>query len=124
MLDKMSKEYKFLGSNMAIRARVWDEIKDELCEDPDNLMHEDVDPAVHLTPAGYKTVYDSHMVSGVSARRLENTPRQFYSYIMRNERTFKEHDLKSRAARVPIIIYLSTYLSVRCGWLMTTRLIV
>lgn len=114
MLDKMSREYKFLfGSNMGIRKRVWHEIKPELCDDPDNLMHEDVDLAVHLTQLGYKTIYDSRLSSGVSARRLENNPKQFYSYIMRNERTFKEHDLKSRAARVPIIIYLSTYFPLR-----------
>lgn len=109
-LDKLAKEYRFLfGSNMAIRRKVWHEISDELCEDVDDKMHEDIDIAIHLHERGFKVVYLPDMIGGMSARRLEDSPKDFYQYIMRYERTFKHHDIASRSARIPIFIYLATY---------------
>ena len=58
-------------------------------------------------------VYDPNMIAGMSARRLEDSPREFYQYVMRFERTFKAHGVKSRTARIPIFIYLLTYFPVR-----------
>lgn len=109
-LDKLTKEYKFLfGSNMAVRRKVWHEIIDDLCEDVNDEMHEDIDVAFHLHDRGYKVVYLPNMIGGMSARRLEDSPKDFYQYIMRYERTFKYHGVSSRAARIPIFIYLATY---------------
>lgn len=109
-LDRLARDHKFLfGSNMAMRATAWHEIKDEVCLDEEDLMHEDMDLALHLFQRDMKIVYDRKMLGGMSARRLEDSPRKFYRYIMRYERTYKRHDIKSAAARIPIFIYLSTY---------------
>lgn len=109
-LDKLAKKHRFLfGSNMAVRASVWKAILPELCEDKEDKMHEDIDIALHLFQAGYKVVYVPDMIGGMSARRLEDSPKDFYRYVMRFENTYKAHGIKSASARIPIFIYLSTY---------------
>ncbi len=109
-LDKLAKSHRFLfGSNMAVRATVWRDILPLLCEDKEDKMHEDIDIALHLHLEGYKVAYVSDMVGGMSARRLEDSPKDFYRYVMRFENTYKHHGIKSATARIPIFIYLSTY---------------
>lgn len=109
-LDKLAKSHRFLfGSNMAVRRTVWHDILPHLCEDKEDKMHEDIDIALHLHEEGYKVVYVSDMVGGMSARRLEDSPKDFYRYVMRFENTYKNHDIKSASARIPVFIYLATY---------------
>lgn len=109
-LDKLARGHKFLfGSNMAIRRSTWQQIEPEVCHDHEDEMHEDIDLALHLYLRGMKVVYDSCMVGGMSARRLEDSPKRFYNYVMRFERTYKRHHIKSATARIPIFIYLTTY---------------
>ena len=109
-LDKLAKSHRFLfGSNMAVRRTVWKKILPHLCEDEADKMHEDIDIALHLHLEGYKVVYIQHMVGGMSARRLEDSPKDFYRYVMRFENTYKHHGIKSASARIPIFIYLATY---------------
>lgn len=109
-LDKLARGHKFLfGSNMAVRKSSWEQIVDELCVDDDDRMHEDIDIALHMYLRGMNIKYDSYMIGGMSARRLDDSPRAFYNYVMRFERTYKNHHIKSATARIPIFIYLSTY---------------
>jgi glycosyltransferase involved in cell wall biosynthesis len=109
-LDKLAKSHRFLfGSNMAVRRSVWNVIVPHLCEDKEDKMHEDIDIALHLHLEGYKVVYLPDMIGGMSARRLEDSPKDFYRYVMRFENTYKAHDIKSATARIPIFIYLTTY---------------
>jgi glycosyltransferase involved in cell wall biosynthesis len=113
-LYKMAKEHKFLfGSNMAIRATVWDKVSTLTHPDPDDELHEDIDLALTLCENDYEVVYDPNMVGAMSARRLEDSPRKFYYYVMRFERTFKVHNVSSLTARIPIVIYLLTYFPLR-----------
>lgn len=113
-LDHLARDHKFLfGSNMAIRATAWHEIKNDICLDHEDELHEDMDIALHMYQRDMKIVYDRQMLGGMSARRLEDSPREFYRYVMRYERTYKRHDIKSAAARIPIFIYLSTYFPLR-----------
>lgn len=110
LYDKLAKTHRWLfGSNMAVRASVWRQIAPELCLDEADLMHEDIDAALHLHAAGFRVVYLPEMIGGMSARRLEDSPKDFYDYVMRYERTYQHHDVSSRSARIPIFIYLSTY---------------
>jgi hypothetical protein len=76
-------------------------------------MHEDVDLALTLFENDFEVVYEPEMIGGMSARRLEDSPRNFYRYVMRFERTFKAHDVRSATARIPILIYLLTYFPLR-----------
>lgn len=113
-LSKMSKDHMFLfGSNMAIRADVWEKVGTMTHPDPDDELHEDIDLALTLCEHDYKIVYDPNMVGAMSARRLEDSPRKFYYYVMRFERTFKVHNVNSLTARIPIVIYLLTYFPLR-----------
>jgi glycosyltransferase involved in cell wall biosynthesis len=113
-LYKMSKEYYFLfGSNMAIRSSVWQKVSALTHPDHKDELHEDIDLALVLCKNGYEVIYDPKMVGAMSARRLDDSPRKFYYYVMRYERTFKLHNVRSTTARIPILIYLLTYFPLR-----------
>lgn len=113
-LYRMAKDHKFLfGSNMAIRGSVWGKVSSLTHADPDDELHEDIDLALTLCENDYEVVYDPKMVGAMSARRLEDSPRKFYYYVMRFERTFKVHNVSSLTARIPIVIYLLTYFPLR-----------
>lgn len=113
-LHNSAKDHTFVfGSNMAIRQNAWEEIKDCLHLDKDDQLHEDIDIALCLFKKNLKVVYDPEMVGGMSARRLEDKPRDFYNYVMRFERTFQIHGIKSTSARIPIFIYILIYFPVR-----------
>lgn len=113
-LHRLAKDHRFLfGSNMAIRASAWHQIKDLTNDDPEDLMHEDIDLGLTLFENDLEIVYDPMMIAGMSARRVEDSPRKFYNYVMRFERTFKVHGIKSATARIPIIGYLLVYFPVR-----------
>ncbi|OYX56242.1 MAG: glycosyl transferase, partial [Micrococcales bacterium 32-70-13] len=73
---RLAREYHFVfGSNMALRATAWQAIRHEVCRDEEDLFHEDIDISVHLYDAGLKAVYVPTMVTGMSARRVEDSPR-------------------------------------------------
>jgi len=107
---RITSEYHLLfGSNMALRATAWRAIRDEVCLDPDDDLHEDIDISIHLNEHDFKVVYSSEMVTGMSARRVDDNPRQYYSYVMRFERTYKKHNVRSIALRAPMAILISAY---------------
>lgn len=113
-LHKMAKDHRFLfGSNMAIRRTVWKKIGSLTSLDPNDELHEDIDLALVLFENNYEVVYDPRMIGGMSARRIEDSPRKFYHYVMRFERTFQVHHVRSATARIPILIYLLTYFPIR-----------
>lgn len=113
-LHRVAKDHRFLfGSNMAIRASAWHDIKDLVHKDEHDELHEDIDLALTMFEHDFEIIYDPSMVAGMSARRLEDSPREFYQYVMRFERTFKIHGVKSATARIPIFIYLLAYFPIR-----------
>ena len=107
---RLATSYKFLfGTNMALRRSVWEAIRDEVCLDADVDMHEDIDLSVHIYDAGYNTVYSSEMVAGMSSRRLDDTPRDFYDYVGRFDRTYSRHGIRKRRLRAPAWVFLAVY---------------
>lgn len=113
-LYNSAKDHTFLfGSNMAIRKSAWTEIQDTIHRDEADELHEDIDIALSLYRKGLYVAYDPDMVGGMSARRIEDKPRDFYNYVMRFERTFQIHDISSATARIPIFIYLMIYFPIR-----------
>lgn len=104
------RDHRYLfGSNMALRASAWEAIKDQVAPDPEGKFHEDIDIALCLHKAGFKIIYNPKMIGSMSARRLEDSPRKFYDYVMRFERTFQHHGIKGPTARIPMFVFLSTY---------------
>jgi glycosyltransferase involved in cell wall biosynthesis len=107
---RLATSYKFLfGTNMALRRSVWEAIKDEVCLDADIDMHEDIDLSVHIYDAGFTTVYASDMVAGMSSRRLDDTPKDFYDYVGRFDRTYSRHGIRKRRLRAPGWVFLALY---------------
>ena len=58
---------------MAMTKKIWDEIKDDLCND-NFEYHEDVDISVHIHKLGGIIVFDPHFESQFSARNLNAIP--------------------------------------------------
>lgn len=107
---RLAREYHFVfGSNMAVRATAWQRIRGEVCRDEADLFHEDIDISVHLYDAGLKAVYVSTMVAGMSARRIDDNPRDYVSYVGRFDRTYTHHDVRNRALRAPAWVFLAVY---------------
>jgi glycosyltransferase involved in cell wall biosynthesis len=110
VLKLAKKQYHFLfGSNMAIRRGAWDIIRSEVCRDEADEMHEDIDISVHLADHALRIQYVPEMISGMSARRLEDSPKDYRYYVTRFDRTYNVHKIDRRMARVPMLIFMSVY---------------
>jgi glycosyltransferase involved in cell wall biosynthesis len=106
----ITQDYHLLfGSNMALRATAWRAIRADACLDPDDELHEDIDLSIHLHEHELRVAYSSEMVTGMSARRIDDSPRQYYNYVMRFERTYQKHKIRSVALRAPMAVLLSAY---------------
>ncbi len=110
MLKLAKHQYHFLfGSNMALRRTAWETIRDETCLDKKDEMHEDIDLSLHLAEHDLKVQYWPAMVSGMSARRLEDSPRDYRYYVTRFDRTYKAHNVKKMALKAPMVVFFSVY---------------
>lgn len=109
-LLRLTREYHFLfGSNMAIRRSAWLAIRDQVCRDEDDELHEDIDLSVHLAENSLAAAYVPTMVSGMSARRLEDSPRDYAYYVRRFERTYARHGLMNPVLRAPMWVFFAIY---------------
>lgn len=71
-------------------------------------MHEDIDVSLHLIANGLKTVYNPKMVVGVSARRIDTSPRSFRTYLKRFKTTFNAHPEHTRTTK-PEYVFTALY---------------
>jgi len=107
---KLARDYKFLfGSNMALSRSAWLAVREETCADEEDLMHEDLDLAVHVNDAGLNIVYCSKMIAGMSGRRMDDSPSDIVSYLGRYDRTYNHHGIPDRLLRVPAAVFLALY---------------
>lgn len=107
---KLAGEFVFLfGSNMAIRRSAWLDVRDTVCADRDDLMHEDLDLAIHLALAGKRIAYVSAMEAGMSARRLDSSPRDYLFYVERFKRTYASHGIHDLRLLAPMVVLLGVY---------------
>lgn len=105
---KYMKRFPFLaGNNMAIRRRVWQKIRNELCED--KTIHEDLDIAIHLYRRKIVIAYDKRMKAGMSSRRYDDTPRGLHRYVTMTDNAFKKHHLKTIGVHVSSFAYMLGY---------------
>jgi cellulose synthase/poly-beta-1,6-N-acetylglucosamine synthase-like glycosyltransferase len=109
-ISKLVKQYHFLfGTNMALRRSAWETVRGDICLDADVEMFEDIDLSVHLYDDGFRIVYAPEMVAGMSARRIDDSPRDFLAYAKRFDTTYNHHGLRKRALRIPQWAYLGIY---------------
>ncbi len=87
------------GSNMAVRATAWQKIKNQVCRDKEDIMHEDIDISLHLIGNGMATVYSPRMVVGMSARRMDTSLKSFLAYMRRFRNTFAAHPEHTRKVK-------------------------
>ncbi|MFW8745799.1 glycosyltransferase family 2 protein, partial [Mesorhizobium japonicum] len=107
---KLARDYHFVfGSNMAIRASAWRDLRPVVCRDLEDAFHEDIDLSIHLQRRGHRVVYSSDMVAGMSARRLDDSPKDYASYVMRWDRTYDAHGITNPALRVPMVVFAAIY---------------
>ena len=107
---KLARDYHFVfGSNMAIRASAWRDIRGDVCRDLADEMHEDIDLSIHLQRRGHRVAYSSAMVAGMSARRLDDNPRDYTNYVMRWDRTYDAHGIANPALRAPMVVFAAIY---------------
>ena len=107
---KLVRDYKFLfGSNMGLTRTAWLAVRDETCADEEDLMHEDLDLAVHVHRAGLKIVYAPRVIAGMSLRRMDDSPSDIVSYLMRFDRTYNHHGIPDRRLRVPAAAFMAVY---------------
>lgn len=110
VLKLARKQYHFLfGSNMAIRRTAWEQIRESTCRDEADEMHEDIDLSLHLAERDLVIRYLPAMVSGMSARRLEDSPKDYRYYVTRFDRTYKAHSINKRILGIPPLIFMSIY---------------
>lgn len=96
------------GSNMALRASAWNAIKNQVCEDRGDTIHEDIDISLHLISNGLKTAYNPKMVVGMSARRMDTSLSDFLTYMRRFKNTFESHPGHIRTTK-PEYVFTSLY---------------
>ena len=107
---KLAREYHFVfGSNMAIRASAWRDIRAVVCRDEADEFHEDIDLSIHLYERGHRVGYNPKMVAGMSARRIDDNPREFLSYVWRYQRTYDAHGIDNPALRAPMVVWSALY---------------
>jgi glycosyltransferase involved in cell wall biosynthesis len=110
VMIKLARDYSFVfGSNMALRRSAWQEIRNEVCLDEGDELHEDIDISVHLHANMLRVQYVSSMVAGMSARRIDDSPFDYLYYVRRFERTYKRHGVQGVGVRVPMYLFLTIY---------------
>ncbi|WP_204079193.1 glycosyltransferase [Mycobacterium riyadhense] len=113
-LHRNATDQRFLlGSNMAIRTSAWQAVRHLTRLDLEDLLHEDIDLAVTLFKNNFEVAYEPALVAGMSGRRVESAPRDFYRYSTRYLRTTKAHGVNSGTALITIFILLLGYFPVR-----------
>lgn len=100
-LNRLMLGYYFpWGSNMALSAAAWREVRDDICLQTD--VHEDLDLGIHLHAKGYATVYRARMRVGVVARRVMNERGRLWSYLKMWMRTMKRHTIRLWPLTIPL----------------------
>ena len=91
LIKEIAGHYPLFGSSMAMTKKIWEEIKDDLCND-NFEYHEDVDISVHIHKLGGIIVFDPHFESQFSARRFKRDPYEiFVEYPARILKTIRGH---------------------------------
>ena len=109
MSQRADRNAFLFGSNMAVRRASWQRVFPHLCRDEDDVLHEDLDIAIHMRLLGMKIVYSPTMKVAISGRRLRDAPRDYYQYVMRTRRTYDQHRLRIGVNYLSIAILLMFY---------------
>ena len=90
----MADEVFLQGANMAVRKNAWRACRKDMCRQ--RGLHEDFDLAIHLAQAGRRVVFDETLTASITARCIDDSIAEFWSYVLLSPGTYKHHDLESR----------------------------
>lgn len=90
------------GANMAIRRRVWRNVRSQVCRS--GGMHEDFDLTIHTSQHGHRVVFDKSLVASIGARQLDSSFDAYAQYILLSPKTYSLHGLKSKRYLYPICV--------------------
>jgi glycosyltransferase involved in cell wall biosynthesis len=111
-IDKFNDDFPYLfGTNMALKRSVWQKYRNEFCKRKD--VHEDLDIGIHLTKHNEHIAYNSKMVVGMSARRFDNNPKDFYRYISFYKSSFAHHGIETNTTKFAMATYIFAYFLLR-----------
>ncbi len=99
------------GSNMAIKKKAWNDVKDRVCHLYD--IHEDLDLAIHLEKSGYLISYESSLLAATSSRRFDDDPIRFHKYMKMNIETYRAHGIETVTPRMATSIYWLAYVTLK-----------
>lgn len=104
----LPKDFPWLfGTNMAVRASAWKTIKKELCED--KRVFEDLDIGIHLDRHGFSIGYSRKMRVGMSSRRYDDSPKDFFDYISTYKSSYSAHNMNPMGSSIAAAIYSFGY---------------
>lgn len=106
-LNRLQGKPLLYGSNMVIRRTAWQAVMPKLCRAGE--FFEDIDLSIHLSDDGCKMCYEPFLVAGVSARRMDDLPADFYNNLGFYQATFARHDQFSLAALSAKWVFLAIY---------------
>lgn len=84
--------YLLWGSNMAVPTRLWQAVRDKVCQRED--IHEDLDLAIHLHRTGYRIHYQADLIVWARMRRVFEDHRALWPYLKMWPRTLKAHRMR------------------------------
>lgn len=104
----LPKDFPWLfGTNMAIRTSAWKAVKKELCHD--KRVFEDIDIGIHLDRQGFAIGYNRKMKVGMSSRRYDDSPKDFFSYISTYKTSYTMHNMNPISSSIAAAIYSFGY---------------
>ncbi len=107
-IDKFNDDFPYLfGTNMAIRKSIWKKYRSEFCLRKD--IHEDLDIGIHLSLHDEKIAYKPNMVVGMSARRFDSNPKDFYRYLSFYKSSFNSHNIETNTTKFAMATYIFAY---------------
>lgn len=81
------------GSNMAITAAQWQQVRSQVCLRND--IHEDLDLAMHVHDAGYTITYDETIQVAAELKRVQSNRHELWDYLQWWPRTLRSHGKRS-----------------------------
>ncbi|GGF19560.1 glycosyltransferase [Williamsia phyllosphaerae] len=106
---------RLFGSNMAITQSAWTSVRSSRSHRTD--IFEDLDLTLTIRAAGYRIALIPNADAGISGRRYLCSPRTFWRYCLRDQRTYRAHGDLRNAVLAACFVLPAQYLFYLLAWL-------
>ena len=101
LAKRLDNEVAMQGANMAVRASMWRDVRNEVCEQ--SGMHEDFDIGIHIIRKDGQLCFDESMIATIGFRQGASALNDFAHYVLLSPRTYKLHGLTSQKHMYPVV---------------------